>query len=169
MRFIFVLQVGSFFAPIQRLIGCCVTVNYAVSRSVVCDCGIVVFPDHTHLLFNNSEMSQDKLSVTKLNLLKLIQDFWMFMKQTQWHVIALLNRKFHTVKNWYQFFTAREKLVPIRHIFHTNISHFVKFAHVLKLYVAYMRNLNIDKKHPKSAAFCNRIQFFTFYNVVQTD
>ena len=58
----------------------------------------------------------------------------------------LLNRKFHTVKNWYQFFTSREKLVPIRHIFHTNISHFVKFAHVVKLYVdlAYMRNLHID-------------------------
>ena len=35
--------------------------------------------------------------------------------------------------------TAREKLVPIRHTFHTNISHFVKNAHVLKLYVAYMR------------------------------
>ena len=42
-------------------------------------------------------------------------------------------------------FTAREKLVPIRHIFHTNILHFVKFAHVVKLYVAYMRNLHIDK------------------------
>ena len=48
-------------------------------------------------------------------------------------------RKFHTVKNWYQFFTAREKLVPIRHIFITNVSHFVKFAHVVKCYVAYMR------------------------------
>ena len=66
-------------------------------------------------------------------------------------------RKFHTVNNWYQFFTAREELVPIRHIFHTNISHFVKFAHVVKIYVAYMRNLHIDKKHPKSAAFCNRL------------
>ena len=76
---------------------------------------------------------------------------------------------FHTVKNWYKFFTAREEMVPIRHIFHTNISHFVKFAHVVKLYVANMRNLHIDKKHPKSAAFCNRFQFITFYNVVQTD
>ena len=46
--------------------------------------------------------------------------------------------KFHTVKNWYQFFTTREKLVPIRHIFHINISHFVKFAHIVKLYVAYI-------------------------------
>ena len=79
---------------------------------------------------------------------------------------------FHTVKNWYQFFTAREKLVPILHIFHTNISHFVKFAPVVKLYVAYTRNLHIDKKSPKSAASCIRFQFFTymsgFYNVVQT-
>ena len=55
--------------------------------------------------------------------------------------------KFHTVENWYQFFTAREELVPIHHIFHTDISHFVKFAHVVKLYVAYMRNLHIDKKN----------------------
>ena len=76
----------------------------------------------------------------------------------------------------HQFFTAREKLVPIRHIFHTNISHVVKFAHVVKLYVAFMRNLHIDKipppPLPKSAAFCIRFQFFTymsgFYNVVQT-
>ena len=47
--------------------------------------------------------------------------------------------------------TAREELVPIRHIFHTNISHFVKFAHVVKLglYVAYMRFLHIDKKTPQ--------------------
>ena len=55
-----------------------------------------------------------------------------------------------------QFFTAREKLVPIRHIFHTNISHFVKFTHVVKLYVAYMRNLHIDTIPSKSAAFCIR-------------
>ena len=64
--------------------------------------------------------------------------------------LALLNRKFHISQNshcWYQFFTAREELVPMGHIFHTNISHFVKFAHVLKLYVAYMRNLRIDKKN----------------------
>ena len=50
------------------------------------------------------------------------------------------------MKNWYQFFTAREELVPIRHIFHTDISHYVKFAHVVKFYVAYMRILHIDKK-----------------------
>ena len=42
-------------------------------------------------------------------------------------------RKFHAVKNWYQFLTAREILVPIRHVFHTNISHFVKNAHAVTL------------------------------------
>ena len=62
-------------------------------------------------------------------------------------------RKFYTVKNRYKFLRAREKLVPVRHIFHTNISHFVKFAHVVKLYVACMRNLHRDKIAPKSAAF----------------
>ena len=70
-------------------------------------------------------------------------------------------RKFHTVKNWYQFLTAREKLVPIRHVFHINISHFVKNARVVKLYVAYMRILHIDKIPHKSAAFYIRFQFFT--------
>ena len=89
----------------------------------------------------------------------------------------MLNRKFHisqihTVTNWYQFFTAREKLVPLGHIFYTNISHFAKFAHIVKLYEAYMRNLHIDRLPPKSAAFCIRFQFFRymsgFYNVVQT-
>ena len=77
-----------------------------------------------------------------------------------------------TVHNLYQFLTACEKLVPIRHVFHTNISHFVKNAHVVKLYVAYVRILHIDKipppPAPKSAAFCIRFQFFTcmalFYN-----
>ena len=81
--------------------------------------------------------------------------------------VAVLNRKFHISQ-----ILHCEKLVPICHIFHTNISHFVKFAHVVKLYVAYMRNLHIDNIHPKSAAFCIRFQFFTymvgFYNVVQT-
>ena len=57
--------------------------------------------------------------------------------------MALLNRKFHISQ-----VSHCEKLVPIRHIFHTNISHFVKFAHVVKLYVAYMRNLHIDKIAP---------------------
>ena len=43
-------------------------------------------------------------------------------------VKVLLNRNFHIPKishreNWYQIFTAREKLVPICHVFHTNISH----------------------------------------------
>ena len=46
-----------------------------------------------------------------------------------------------------KYFTGREELVPLRHIFHTNISHFVKFAHVVKLYIACMRNLHIDKKN----------------------
>ena len=77
-------------------------------------------------------------------------------------------RKFHTVENWYQFLTAREKLVPIRHVLHTNISYFVKNAHVVKLYVAYMRILPIDKIPHKSAVFGIRFQFFTrmslFYN-----
>ena len=69
---------------------------------------------------------------------------------------ALLNRKFHISQ-----ISHCEELVPIRHIHvsHTNVSHFVKFAHVVKLYVAYMRNLHIDKKHPKSSAFCNRFQY----------
>ena len=70
-------------------------------------------------------------------------------------------RKFHTMKNWYQFLTARKKLVPIHHVFHTSISHFVKKTHVVKLYVAYMRIQQIDKIPPKSAAFCIRFQFFT--------
>ena len=81
-----------------------------------------------------------------------------------WVNMALLNRKFLISQ-----ISLCEELVPIRYIFHTNISHFVKFAHVVKLYVAYMRNLHIDKKYPKSAAFCNRFKFFTFYYVVQTD
>ena len=55
---------------------------------------------------------------------------------------ALLNRKFHISQ-----ISHCEELVPIRHIFHTYISHFVKFAHVVKLYVAYMCNLHIDKKN----------------------
>ena len=41
--------------------------------------------------------------------------------------------KFHTVKNWYQFPTARENMVPICHVFHTNNSHFVKYAQIVKL------------------------------------
>ena len=83
--------------------------------------------------------------------------FWCFVEPQISHLA-----NFTLWKNWYQFFTAREKLVPIRHIFHTNISHFVNFAHVVKLFVAYMRNPHIDKIHPKSAAFCIRFQFFTY-------
>ena len=54
---------------------------------------------------------------------------------------VMSNRKFHTSK-----ISHREKMVliphsawkivPIRHVFYTNISHFVKSAHVVKLYVA---------------------------------
>ena len=56
--------------------------------------------------------------------------------------------KFYTVKNWYHFLTSCEKLVPIRHVIHTNISQFVKNACVVKLYVAYMRILHIAKILP---------------------
>ena len=54
------------------------------------------------------------------------------------------------MKNLYQFFTAREKLVSIRD---TNILHFVKVAHVVKLYVlkvskgAKIRNLYNQVPH----------------------
>ena len=69
--------------------------------------------------------------------------------------------KFHTVKNWYQFLRAPETLAPLRHIFRTNFSHFVKNTHEVKIHVVYMRILHIDKIPPKSAAFCIRFQFFT--------
>ena len=59
------------------------------------------------------------------------------------------------MKNWCQFLTAREKLAPIRHVFHTNISHFVKNAHVGKLYVAYMRIFHIDKTPPNLLQFAS--------------
>ena len=45
---------------------------------------------------------------------------------------ALLNRKFHISQ-----ISHCEELVPIRHIFHTNISHFVKFVHLVKIYLLY--------------------------------
>ena len=60
----------------------------------------------------------------------------------------LLNRKFHISQ-----ISHCEKLIPILHIFHTNISHFVKYAHVVKLFIAYMRNLHIDKIPPKLLHF----------------
>ena len=65
------------------------------------------------------------------------------------------------MKNWYQFFTACEKLVPIRHVFHTNISHFVKNALIVKLYVAYMRILHIDKTPPNLLHFASDFNSFT--------
>ena len=80
-----------------------------------------------------------------------------------------MNRKFHILQIS-QFFTAREELVPIRHIFYTNISYFVKFAHVVKLYVAYMRNLHIDKKHPNLLHFAidsNSSHFITWYKQIK--
>ena len=53
------------------------------------------------------------------------------------------------------------------HLFYTSI-HFVKNAHVVKLYVTFVRILHIDKIPPKFATFCIRFQFFTcmalFYN-----
>ena len=36
------------------------------------------------------------------------------------------------------------------HIFHTNISHFVKKAHVVKLYVAHVHIFHIDKIPPSN-------------------
>ena len=60
-------------------------------------------------------------------------------------------RKCHTVKNWYQFLTTCDKLVPIRYVFHINSSHFVKNAHVVKVCVAYVGILHVDKILPKSA------------------
>ena len=60
----------------------------------------------------------------------------------------MLIRKFHISQ-----ISHCEELVPIRHIFHTNILHFVKFAHVAKLYVAYMRILHIDKNTPNLLHF----------------
>ena len=53
----------------------------------------------------------------------------------------------------YQFLTAREKLLPIGHVFHTNISHFVKNAYEVKFYVAHMRILHIDKIPPSLPHF----------------
>ena len=47
----------------------------------------------------------------------------------------------------------REKLVPIRHVFHTNIVHFVKLAHLEKLYAAHMRILHIDRIPPNLLHF----------------
>ena len=54
------------------------------------------------------------------------------------------------MKNWYQFLTAREKLVPVRHIhvFRTNISHFVKNTQEVKFHIPYMRILHIGKIPP---------------------
>ena len=58
--------------------------------------------------------------------------------------------------------TASEELVPIRHIYRTNISHSVKYTHIVKFYIACMRIPHIDKiPTPQSAAFCIRFQFCT--------
>ena len=65
------------------------------------------------------------------------------------------------MKNWCEFLTAREKLVPIRHIFRTNISHSVKNAHEVKFNIANMSFPHIDKISLKFAALCIRFQFFT--------
>ena len=57
-------------------------------------------------------------------------------------------RKLHTVMDWYQFLTAREKLASIRHKFRTNISHFVKNTYKVKFHLAYMRISHSDEIHP---------------------
>ena len=78
---------------------------------------------------------------------------------------GLLNRKFHISQ-----ISHCEELVPIRHIFHTYISHFV-FAHVVKLYVAYMRNLHIDKKNTPNllhfAIDSNSSHFITWFKQIK--
>ena len=54
-------------------------------------------------------------------------------------------RKFHDVKNWYQFLTALKAMVPIRHGFHINISHvFTKEIRSLSKVSKY------DQEMPKS-------------------
>ena len=85
----------------------------------------------------------------------------------------MLNRKFHIsqISHCEELVPIlSEELVPIRHIFHTNISHFVKLAHVVKLYVAYMRNLHIDKKHPNLLYFAidsNSSHFITWFKHIK--
>ena len=54
--------------------------------------------------------------------------------------------KFHTVKNWYQFLTAHENLVPMPHIFRTNVSHFVKIRTKLNTVVHIHRIDTIPSK-----------------------
>ena len=57
------------------------------------------------------------------------------------------------MKNWYQFFTRGEELVPICHGFHTNISQMCEDYARSKKHIAFMRILHIDKIHPNSFAF----------------
>ena len=56
---------------------------------------------------------------------------------------------------------TREILVSIRHIFRTNISHFVKNTHEVKIHIAYVRIPHIDEILLKYAANYIRFQFFT--------
>ena len=77
----------------------------------------------------------------------------------------MTNGEFHTVKNWYQFLTAREKLVPIRHTFRTNVSHFVNNTHKVKFHLAFLRIPHIDKTAPQISCICIRFQFFTFLSL----
>ena len=78
-----------------------------------------------------------------------------------YRIVNFTLRKFHAVKDWYQFLTAREELVPIRHGFHTNMSH---------VWEKYARSQISCSNHtysshrwntPKAVAFCFRFQFFT--------
>ena len=55
------------------------------------------------------------------------------------------------VKNWFQYVTD---FIPIFLTCERNM-------HVVKFHVATMHIPNIDKIHPKAAAFCIRFQFFT--------
>ena len=57
----------------------------------------------------------------------------------------ILHFIFHTVKNWYQFLTAREKMVPICQIYRTNNSYYVKNTHGVKFYIV----SHIDKTYPQ--------------------
>ena len=57
---------------------------------------------------------------------------------------------------------AREKLVPIRHIFRTNIFHFVKSTHKVNFHIEYMRIPLVDRMPPNPDVFCIRFQFFRF-------
>ena len=49
------------------------------------------------------------------------------------------------MKNWYQFLTAREELVSIRHGFHTIFLTCERNTHVVKFHVVIMHIPHVDK------------------------